>query len=123
MFLVKQSFALGEISATKGKVINLKDKKLIEKLKSANLITDFSEKELSSKELQKRVDELEKENTELKGKIEKLEEALASSNNSDNEATPDNGESDSDDKTTETETDVTPDNKNANENSENSDNE
>ena len=126
MFLVKQGFVIDGITATKGKTINLTDKKLIKKLVDANLITEYSAKEASNKELQKQVQELVKTNNELTNRITELEEEnqslkdeISSFNLKSNEAPSENdGNSNSDDNGTPS----TTENENPETNKENSEN-
>lgn len=126
MFLVKQGFAIDGITATKGKTINLTDKKLIKKLVDANLITEYSAKEASNKELQKQVQDLVKTNNELTNRITELEEEnqslkdeISSFNLKSNEApSEDDGNSNSDDNGTPS----TTENKNPETNKDNSEN-
>ena len=58
MFLVKKGFANRDISATKGKVIDIKDKKLASSLLEAGFISKYSEKDMSNNEMTKKIKEL-----------------------------------------------------------------
>lgn len=130
MFLVKQGFVIDGITATKGKTINLTDKKLIKKLVDANLITEYSAKEASNKELQKQVQELVKTNNELTNRITELEEEnqslkdeISSFNLKSNEApSEDDGNSNSDDNSDDNGTPSTTENGNPETNKDNSEN-
>ena len=50
MYLVEKGFANGTISASKGKVIEIKDKALASSLLEAGYIVPFSKKDMSNKE-------------------------------------------------------------------------
>lgn len=94
MFLVKKGFANRDISASKGKVIDIKDKKLASSLLEAGFISKYSEKDMSNNEMTKKIKELEEEVSSkdneiqfLNDRIAQLEEELNSKSNdsSDNE--------------------------------------
>lgn len=94
MFLVEKGFANRNISASKGKVIDIKDKKLASSLLEAGFISNYSEKDIPNNEMKKKIKELEKEisskNNEIQSlndRIAQLEEELNSKSNdsSDNE--------------------------------------
>ena len=53
MYLVNKGFANSQISASKGKVIDIKDKSLATALESAGFVTPYSEKAMSNKEMEK----------------------------------------------------------------------
>lgn len=83
MYKVLKSFSGELISATKGKTISIKDKKLANSLLKAGFITEYSEKELKSEEivnlnksLCKENEELKEENSKLKETIKELEEKI-----------------------------------------------
>lgn len=83
MYKVIKGFTSEKISASKGKVIDIKDKKLVNNLIDAGVIEPFSNKELSSVEkdneitfLKSEVTRLEQEKNVLIQEKEKLQEAL-----------------------------------------------
>ncbi len=87
MFLVEKGFANNEISATKGKVIEIKDKSLATALLEAGYISSYSEKDIPNKEAKETIKKLEKELASkdseiatLNTKILELEEKLNAKN-------------------------------------------
>lgn len=83
MYLVNKGFANGQISASKGKVIDIKDKSLAKALESAGYISTYSEKAMSNKEMKKTIKDLTKQLDDkdseiqiLKDKVAELEEEL-----------------------------------------------
>lgn len=86
MFIVLKSFAGKSCSGTKGKTINIEDKKLVDSLKKAGYIADYSKQDQKNanrdkeivdlksaiSNLEKQVEDLEKENQELKNQIDNL---------------------------------------------------
>lgn len=61
MYLVNKGFANSQISASKGKVIDIKDKSLATALESAGFVTPYSEKAMSNKEMEKTIKDLTKQ--------------------------------------------------------------
>lgn len=93
MYLVLKGFANNTISASKGKTIEIKDKKLASSLLEAGYITTYSEKEISNKEAKETISKLQSQLAEkdveiqsLKDKITELEAEL---NNVSDEVTDD----------------------------------
>lgn len=83
MYKVIKGFTSEQISASKGKVIDIKDKKVANNLISAGVIEPISNKEISSAEkdkeiasLQAEVIRLEQENSVLVAQNEELQESL-----------------------------------------------
>ena len=94
MYLVLKGFANNTISASKGKTIEIKDKKLASSLLEAGYIATYSEKEISNKEAKETITKLQSQLVEkdveiqsLKDKITELEAEL---NNASDEVTDDN---------------------------------
>lgn len=77
MFLVKKGFANRDISATKGKVIDIKDKKLASSLLEAGFISKYSEKDMSNNEMTKKIKELEEEVSSKDNEIQSLNDRIA----------------------------------------------
>lgn len=105
MYLVNKGFANSQISASKGKVIDIKDKSLATALESAGFVTPYSEKAMSNKEMEKTIKDLTKQLNDkdseiqtLSNRIAELEEELnlKSEENTDNE-NKDSGEESSED--------------------------
>lgn len=69
MYLVEKGFANGAISASKGKVVEIKDKELASSLLEAGYIVPFSKKDMSNKEKDEEIkrlnSELEKKDAEI----------------------------------------------------------
>ena len=83
MYLVNKGFANSYITASKGKVIDIKDKSLAKALESAGFISTYSEKVMSNKEMEKTIKDLTKQLDDkdseiqtLKDKVTELEEEL-----------------------------------------------
>ena len=76
MFTVLKSFS-GEVSGSKGHVIELKDKAIISDLLKAGYIEEYSEKNRSQAELKKENESLKKEMEKLQTEIEELKTQLA----------------------------------------------
>ena len=122
MFIVLKSFTNGTITAPKGKIINIKDKKVADMLLKTGVIASYSKKEqtnaekdkeivtLNAKvvEMQSIIDTLTAENTDLKAKLEEKTSDLAS----------DLSDNDADNDTNSTENDANLDNKDGKEPSE-----
>lgn len=115
MFTVLKSFATKELTGTKGKPIEISDKKLAGQLKKVGYIADLSKKDLSSAEKDKeiaglkdtinslntKVSELESENQNLLNKIEELSNSDINDDENKNDgenATPSAENNDGDDK-------------------------
>lgn len=67
MYRVVKGFTSQNISASKGKIIDIKDKKIINNLLDAGVIEPFSNKEVSAAEKDKEI-------TFLKGEVSRLEQ-------------------------------------------------
>lgn len=76
MYLVNKGFANGKISASKGKVIDIKDKSLATALESAGFITTYSEKEMSNKEMEKTIKDLTKQLNDKDSEISTLSDRI-----------------------------------------------
>ena len=83
MYKVIKGFTSEKVSASKGKIIDIKDKKIANNLINAGVIESFSGKELSSLEKDKEIEflksevvRLEEENSSLKNEKEQLESTL-----------------------------------------------
>lgn len=88
MYEVLKGFANNEINATKGKIVDINDKKLASSLLEAGYIKVASKKEVSSKEKDDEIKKLSTELTEkdaiiedLQTKIAELEEMLSAPEN------------------------------------------
>lgn len=77
MFLVEKGFANNEISASKGKVIEIKDKSLASALLEAGYISPYSEKEISNKEAKETIKKLEKELASKDSEIATLNDMIS----------------------------------------------
>lgn len=100
MFLVLKSFTNGVLTASKGKVIEIKDKKVSDILLKAGVVASYSKKEMTNAEKDKEIvnlnktisdmqviiDALTEENNDLKAKLEEQTSDFASnlSENNDN---------------------------------------
>lgn len=115
MYKVLKSFANSQYVGTKGKFIDIPDKKLVKSLKSAGYIDDISKDDkISAKqeeeivalkatvsELQKQNEELQKENEELKSVVEQINSSEENEEQIDpEEENPQEIDNSSDDKTT-----------------------
>ena len=76
MFTVLKSFS-GKVSGSKGHIIELKDKTIINDLLKAGYIEEYSEKNKSQTELKKENETLKKEMEKLQTEIEELKIQLA----------------------------------------------
>lgn len=72
MYLVNKAFANNKISASKGKVIDIKDKSLATALESAGFISPYSEKAMTNKELEKTIKDLTKQLSDKDSEIQNL---------------------------------------------------
>lgn len=118
MYLVKESFANNSINASRGEIVEIKDKKLVSSLLEAGYIESISEKEISSKEKDKQIEnlnkqiaekdseilflndkvtELEKENQELKEILNDFDKIPSNENSDNNESSEDNKNLDNED--------------------------
>lgn len=77
MYLVNKAFANNKISASKGKVIDIKDKSLASALIEAGYISNYSEKEMSNKEMEKTIKDLNKQISEKDSEIQSLNDKIA----------------------------------------------
>lgn len=77
MYLVLKGFANNTISAVKGKVIKLDDKKLISSLLEAGYIAPYSEKEISNKEAKETIAKLQSQLAEKDVEIQSLKDRIA----------------------------------------------
>jgi len=91
MYIVTKSFS-GVVSGTKGKVIELKDKKIIKELLRAGYIEEYNAKTQSSNELKKEnealkktIEDLEKEIADLKTQLEEAQNQLAEEKDSESQ--------------------------------------
>jgi len=92
MYTVLKSFATDTISASKGKVIEIKDKKIAKAFLEAGLIAQISEKEMSNKEMETKLKEQEKQLADkdleiqtLNEKIEELEQEISKLQSNEND--------------------------------------
>jgi len=92
MYLVNKAFANNKISASKGKVIDIKDKSLASALIEAGYISNYSEKEMSNKEMETKLKEQEKQLADkdleiqtLNEKIEELEQEISKLQSNEND--------------------------------------
>lgn len=76
MFTVIKSFS-GVVSGSKGHVIEIKDKAIINDLLKAGYIEEYSEKNKNQAELKKENESLKKEIEKLQAEIEELNNQLA----------------------------------------------
>lgn len=77
MYLVNKAFANNKISASKGKVIDIKDKSLATALESAGFISPYSEKAMTNKELEKTIKDLTKQLNDKYSEIQNLNSRIA----------------------------------------------
>ena len=77
MYLVNKAFANSQISASKGKVIDIKDKSLATALESAGFVTPYSEKAMSNKEMEKTIKDLTKQLNDKDSEIQTLSDRIA----------------------------------------------
>lgn len=77
MYLVNKGFANSQISASKGKVIDIKDKSLATALESAGFVTPYSEKAMSNKEMEKTIKDLTKQLNDKDSEIQTLSNRIA----------------------------------------------
>lgn len=77
MYLVNKGFANSQISASKGKVIDIKDKSLATALESAGFVTPYSEKAMSNKEMEKTIKDLTKQLNDKDSEIQTLSDRIA----------------------------------------------
>lgn len=61
MFKVLKAFTTGELTSSKGKVIEIKDKKVSDMLLKAGIIAKYDKSDASSNDLQKQITQLESE--------------------------------------------------------------
>jgi TolA-binding protein len=76
MYLVNKGFANSKISASKGKVIDIKDKSLATALEKAGFITFYSEKAMSNKEMEKTINDLTKQLNDKDSEIQTLSDRI-----------------------------------------------
>ena len=76
MYLVNKGFANSKISASKGKVIDIKDKSLATALENAGFITFYSEKAMSNKEMKKTINDLTKQWNDKDSEIQTLSDRI-----------------------------------------------
>nr|DAV47781.1 MAG TPA: DNA packaging protein FI [Caudoviricetes sp.] len=76
MYLVNKGFANSKISASKGKVIDIKDKSLATALENAGFITFYSEKAMSNKEMEKTINDLTKQLNDKDSEIQTLSDRI-----------------------------------------------
>lgn len=76
MYLVNKGFANSKISASKGKVIDIKDKSLAIALENAGFITFYSEKAMSNKEMEKTINDLTKQLNDKDSEIQTLSDRI-----------------------------------------------
>ena len=76
MFIVLKSFASNTISATKGKVIKIKDKFIISSLVEAGYIAPYSEKEISNKEAKEEINKLTSQLADKDNEIQSLKDRI-----------------------------------------------
>ncbi len=77
MYLVNKAFANNKISASKGKVIDIKDKSLASALESAGFISPYSEKAMTNKEMEKTIKDLTKQLNDKDSEIQTLKDKIA----------------------------------------------
>lgn len=77
MYLVNKAFANNKISASKGKVIDIKDKSLASALESAGFISPYSEKAMTNKEMEKTIKDLTKQLNDKDSEIQTLSDRIA----------------------------------------------
>lgn len=94
MYLVNKGFANNEISASKGKVIDVRNKSLASALEKAGFITPYSEKEMSNKEMEKTIkdltNKLNEKDSEIQNLLDRISELEEIQNNLTNEEKEDN---------------------------------
>lgn len=76
MYLVLKGFANNTISAVKGKVVKIDDKKLASSLLDAGYIAPYSEKEMSNKEAKETIAKLQSELVEKDNEIQSLKDRI-----------------------------------------------
>lgn len=76
MFIVLKSFASNTISATKGKIIKIKDKSIISSLVEAGYIAPYSEKEISNKEAKEEINRLTSQLADKDNEIQSLKDRI-----------------------------------------------
>ena len=69
MFKVLKAFTTGELTSSKGKVIEIKDKKVSDMLLKAGIIAKYDKSDASSDDLQKQITQLESEKEKLESEL------------------------------------------------------
>ncbi len=69
MFKVLKAFTTGELTSSKGKVIEIKDKKVSDMLLKAGIIVKYDKSDASSDDLQKQITQLESEKEKLESEL------------------------------------------------------
>lgn len=69
MFKVLKAFTTGELTSSKGKVIEIKDKKVSDMLLKAGIIAKYDKSDASSNDLQKQITQLESEKEKLESEL------------------------------------------------------